>query len=79
MGIVRAVKFGLIASISVVFVAIGTGYLIWTQYTNTIAGQEPAWMLMLMIGRGGLTVSMLFLFALIGEYLDRELAARRRS
>ena len=76
MEIERAVKFGLIATVGISFFALATGYLIWDEYTTTIAGQEPAWLLMLLIGLGGVTAILLFLFILIGEYIDRELQAK---
>lgn len=76
MLLARAVKFGFIATIGVAFFSLATGWLIWTEYTTTISGIEPAWFLMLMIGVAGLTLNMLVLFTVIGEYVDRELEAR---
>jgi len=48
----------------------------WTEYTTTIGCQDPAWFLILIIGVTGLTVNMIFLFMVIGEYVDRELQAK---
>lgn len=79
MSHIRPWKFGFIAAAGVTFVSLMTGWTIWREYTTTIAGREPAWFLMLMIGVVGLTVNMLFLFLVIGEYLDRELDARGLS
>lgn len=72
----RAARFGLVATVGVAFVSVATGYLIWTEYTTTISGSEPAWLLMLTMGVSGLAVNLLFLFVVIGEYFDRELEAR---
>lgn len=69
-------KFGLIAATGVTVVSLMTGLVIWREYTSTIAGREPAWFLMLLIGIFGLIVNMLFLFLVIGIYIDRELEAR---
>ena len=76
MRIDRAAKFGLVATVGVATISLSTGWLLWTEYTTTISGTEPAWMLMLVIGVAGLTVNLLFLFAVIGEYVDRKLEAR---
>ena len=75
-GMDRVWKFGLITATGVTFVSVMTGWIIWREYTTTIAGSEPAWFLMLIIGVAGLTVNMLFLFLVIGEYVNRELEAR---
>lgn len=76
MRIERAVRFGLAATIGVAAISLTTGWLIWTEYATTISGTEPAWILMLGIGVAGLAASLMFLFAVIGEYVDRELEAR---
>jgi Co/Zn/Cd efflux system component len=76
MRIERAAKFGLAATLGVGVISLATGWLVWTQYSTTISGTEPAWVLMLGIGVAGLAANLMLLFALIGEYVDREMEAR---
>ncbi|MFC7046027.1 hypothetical protein ACFQH6_11920 [Halobacteriaceae archaeon GCM10025711] len=71
----RAVNFGLIATLGVAFFSLATGYLAWTEYTSTI-GNEPAWFLIFAIGLAGLAANLMFLFVVIGEYVDRKIDAR---
>lgn len=76
MLLARTAKFGRIATLGVAFVSVATGWVIWREYTTTVSGQDPALSLILVIGVTGLTVSMIFLFIVIGEYVDRELEAK---
>jgi Co/Zn/Cd efflux system component len=76
MRIERAAKFGLAATLGVGVISLATGWLVWTQYSTRISGTEPAWVLILGIGLAGLAANLMLLFALIGEYVDRELEAR---
>lgn len=72
----RAAMWGLVAAVGVLVISLTTGWVIWTEYTSTISGRQPAWGLMLAFAVAGLTANTVFLFVVIGEYLDRELAAR---
>lgn len=76
MLLARAAKFGFVATLGVAFVSLATGWVIWREYTTTISGTDPAWSLILVIGIAGLAVNMIFLFMVIGEYIDRELDAK---
>lgn len=76
MRIDRAAKFGIIGTIGVTAISLMTFWLIWTEYTTTLSGMEPAYGLMLSIGIVGLAVNLMFLFAVIGVFVDRKLEAR---
>lgn len=77
MEIDRAAKFGAIGSIGVILVMLGTFWLGWEVWADRISGQEGKAMGNIMIiGVSGTAVTIMFLFVVIGEYVDRELQAR---
>ena len=73
---VRVWKFSLFAASGITIISLTTGYVMWREYTTTIAGREPTWFLILMIGVVGLFLNVMALFLVIEEYVHRELEAR---
>lgn len=70
MRIDRAAKFGFIAAIGVIAIQLAAFGL--TQQVSSLAGELP----ILMIRAAGAAVALMYLFAVIGVFVDRKLAAR---
>ena len=76
MQIERALKFGLIATVGIATISLGTGWLLWTQYSPKHSVTEPSLGFTLTIALAGLAVNLMFLFTVIGEYVDQTMAAK---
>ncbi|GAB3311243.1 hypothetical protein EI982_04840 [Haloplanus rallus] len=77
MDLDRAAKFGSVGAIGVVLVALGTVGLMRLAWTERISGAEGmAVGTVVIVGIAGTAITILFLFVVIGAFLDRELEAR---
>lgn len=77
MDLGRAAKFGFVGALGVILLSLGTYGLMGLVWANRISGVEGrATDTMMIIGIAGTAVAILFLFVVIGGYLDRELEAR---
>jgi hypothetical protein len=77
MDLDRAAKFGTIGAVGVVLISVGTVGLGWVAWTDRIAGAEGmALGTVALVGIGGLAATILFLFVVVGAFVDRKLAAR---
>jgi len=73
----RAAKFGTIGAVGVILIALGTVGLGWVAWADRIAGAEGMTLgTVVLVGIGGTAAAVLFLFVVIGAFIDRELAAR---
>lgn len=73
----RAAKFGFLGAIGVILISLGTSGLMVKAWVDRTAGSEgDAIGLMMIVGIAGTAIAILFLFVVIGAYLDRELEAR---
>lgn len=73
----RAAKFGTIGAIGAVLISLGTVGVGWLAWANRTAGAEGSAMgTIAMVWIGGTAVTILFLFVVIGAFIDRELDAR---
>lgn len=73
----RVAKFGTIGAVGVVLISLGTVGLGWIAWTDRIAGAEGmALGTVVLVGIAGTAVAVLFLFVVVGAFVDRELAAR---
>lgn len=73
----RAAKFGGIASLGVVVLSVATLGLIRIVWANRISGvEEKAMATIVLVLVAGLAVTLMFLFAVIGVYVDRKLEAQ---
>lgn len=70
MRIDRAARYGFIAAVGIVAIQLAAFGL--TQQVSSLAGELP----ILMIRAAGAAVSLIYLFAVIGVFVDRKLAAR---
>lgn len=77
MDLGRAAKFGLLGSIGIILIWSLLITMIREVQTGVEGGTPAGNITVLIIVLGGTLVSLIFLFTLIGEYVDRELAARR--
>lgn len=75
MRIDRAAKFGVIAAMGLTAISAGTYWLIQSVRFNVIR-PEDSLISMLIVLIGGTAASLMFLFAVIGVFVDRKLAAR---
>jgi len=77
MDIGRAAKYGTIGAIGVILISLGTYALMGMVWANRIASAEgDATATMMIVGVAGTGTAILFLFVVIGAFLDRELEAR---
>lgn len=72
MRIERATKYGLVAAAGVLPLTGGTRWLI----RQVRAGAGDAQGTVIFVGVAGTVVTLIFLFAVVGAYVDRELEAR---
>lgn len=73
----RAAKYGSIGAVGVVLISLGTVGLAWVAWADRVAGAEGmAFWTVVLVGISGMAVAVLFLFVVIGAFLDRELADR---
>jgi len=77
MDIDRAAKYGTIGAIGVILISLSTYGLMGMAWANRLAGAEgDARGTMMIVGVAGTGTAVLFLFVVIGAFLDRELEAR---
>jgi hypothetical protein len=77
MDLGRATKFGSVGAVGVVLIALGTAGLMGMAWADRISGSEGmAIGTVILVGIGGTVTAVLFLFVVIGAFLDRELEAR---
>lgn len=77
MDLGRAARFGFVGAIGVILITLGTYGLMGLAWADRVAGSEGnAIATMTIVGIAGMAVGILFLFVVIGAYLDRELEAR---
>jgi len=77
MDLDRVAKFGSVGAIGVVLVSLGTCGLIWLAWNDRVSGAEGmAIGTMILVGIAGTAIAILFLFVVVGAFLDRELEAR---
>jgi len=77
MDLGRATKYGSVGAIGVVLISLATAGLMGMAWADRISGSEGmAIGTMILVGIGGTAVAILFLFVVIGAFLDRELDAR---
>lgn len=72
----RAAKFGFVATIGVTAISLATFLMIRMVWANRISGFEgKSIATIVLVGAGGTTVILMFLFAVIGVFVDRKLEA----
>lgn len=77
MDLGRVAKFGSVGAIGVVLISLGTAGLMGMAWADRISGSEGmAVGTMIIIGIAGTAITILFLFVVIGAFLDRELDER---
>ena len=77
MDLGRAAKFGSLGSIGVILISLATGGLMGMAWANRLSGAEGmAIGTVLIVGIVGMAFATLFLFVVIGAFLDRELEVR---
>lgn len=77
MDIGRAAKYGIIGAVGVILIALATYGLAGIAWSERIAGAEgKAMSTVMLVGIAGVAVAVLFLFVVIGAFVDRELEAR---
>ena len=77
MDLGRAAKFGSVGAIGVVLIALGTAGLMGLAWADRVSGSEGmAIGTVILVGVGGTATAVLFLFVVMGAFLDRELEAR---
>ncbi len=73
----RAAKYGSIAAGGALLISIGTGGLMRIAWAERTAGFEGRAMgVVLLVASAGLIVATMYLFIVIGAFLDREFEAR---
>lgn len=73
----RVAKFGFVGAIGVILISLGTFGLMAVAWAERTAGFDGrAIGIVLIVWVGGTAVAVLFLFVVIGAFLDRELEAR---
>ncbi|MDS0283503.1 hypothetical protein [Haloarcula onubensis] len=73
----RTAKFGTVGAAGVLLVALTTAGLSVVEWNSRITGAEgSALQTIALVVAGGIAVAVVFLFVVIGAYIDRELAAR---
>lgn len=77
MNLGRASKFGLVGAIGVIIISIGAYGLMAMAWSDRIRGSEGMVIAsIVIIGIAGMGIGVVFLFLVIGAFLDRELEAR---
>ena len=77
MDLGRAATYGSIGALGVVLTLLGTLGLSWIAWTDRISGaEERAIGSVLIVAVAGVSASIVFLFVVVGAFVDRELAAR---
>lgn len=76
MRIDRAAKFGFVASIGVTAISWATFLMIRMVWANRISGFEGKAIATILVVVAGTAVILMFLFAVIGVFVDRKLEAR---
>jgi hypothetical protein len=77
MDLDRAAKFGSVGAVGVVFLSLSSSVLMAMAWNDRISGSEgTAIGTVMLVGIAGTAVTVLFLFVVIGAFLDRELEAR---
>lgn len=77
MGLDRAAKFGTIGAAGTVLIALGTVGLGWVAWADRVAGADGmALGTVVLVGIAGMAATVLFLFVVVGAFVDRELADR---
>ncbi|WP_318569349.1 hypothetical protein [Salinigranum marinum] len=77
MDLARAAKFGSVGATGVILISFGSAGLMGMAWADRISGSEGmAIGSMMMVGIAGTAITVLFLFVVIGAFLDRELEAR---
>lgn len=77
MQIDRAATYGLIATVGVTAISLVTAWLLRSVIADSIGRPDPV--LLLIVAIAGTAVTMIFLFAVIGVFVDRKLEARESS
>ena len=72
----RAAKFGVFGSIGFTVIWLGMFAMIRETQTGVTGGTLEGDVVTAVVLFGGTVVGMMFLFTLIGEYIDRELDSR---
>lgn len=71
-----AFKYGTIGAFGVILSLLGTLGLSWIVWSDRISGQEgKAVVTIILIVVTAMAVSIVFIFVIIGEFIDRELEA----
>lgn len=77
MDLGRTAKFGSVGATGVILISLVTSSLIGMVWNDRITGSEGmAIGTMIIVGIVGIAIIILFLFLIIGAFLDRELEAR---
>ncbi|MFB6309333.1 MAG: hypothetical protein ABEH35_08390 [Haloarculaceae archaeon] len=77
MDLDRVAKFGAVGAGGVVLISLGTVGGGWVAWTNRTAGAEASAVgTVAIVAIAGTTAAILYLFLVIGAFVDRELAAR---
>lgn len=74
-----AARFGLYGTVGFLLIGLMTFVLIGEIQSGVKAGTAEGTAAVLMILAGGIAVGTIYLFVLVGEYVDRELAARESA
>jgi hypothetical protein len=73
----RAARYGTLGALGVVVALLGTLGLSWIVWSDRISGHEGQAMgSVLIVVVGGVAATVVFLFVVIGAFIDRELEAR---
>jgi hypothetical protein len=77
MDLGRATRFGSVGAIGVILISLGTAGVMGMAWADRISSSEGmALGSMMIIGIAGTAFTIVFLFVVIGAFLDRELEAR---
>ena len=77
MDLGRAAKYGLIGAVGFVLIWLGTGGLMGLAWADRVSGHEGRAMgVVALVGILGTAVAVLYLFVVVGAFVDRELEAR---
>lgn len=77
MDLGRTAKFGSVGATGVILISLVTSGLIRMAWTDRITGSEGmAIGTMIIVGIAGIAITIMFLFLIIGAFLDRELEVR---
>ena len=77
MDLGRAARYGLIGAVGFVLISLGTGGLMGLAWADRVSGHEGRAMgVVAMVGIAGTALAVLYLFVVVGAFVDRELEAR---